>query len=135
MERHNRNALELARWFEAQPEVETVTYPGLNSHPDHALAKEIMDGFGGMLGIQLKGGGAAANAFLKALRVALVAPSLGGVETLVSQPRFTSHRGLSTPELEALAIPEGYIRISVGIEDVEDLRHDFQSGLEASRVP
>ncbi len=135
MERHNQNALELARWFEAQPEVGTVTYPGLESHPDHSLAREIMDGFGGMLGIRLKGGGAAANAFLSALRVALVAPSLGGVETLVSQPRFTSHRGLSTGELEALGILEGYVRISVGIEDVEDLRNDFQVGLEASRVP
>jgi len=131
MDRHNRNAMELAQWFEEQPELEKVIYPGLESHPDHRVAKTLMDGFGGMLGIQLKGGGPAADAFTRALRIAMVAPSLGGVETLVSQPRYTSHRGLSPEDLNQVGIPEGYVRISVGIEDVEDLQNDFLGGLEA----
>jgi cystathionine beta-lyase/cystathionine gamma-synthase len=133
MEAHNRNAMELAQWFEAQPEVEKVMYPGLESHPDHALAKTLMDGYGGMLGIQLKGGDKAADAFCKALHLVMVAPSLGGVETLVSQPRYTSHRGISPEELRAVGIPPGYVRISVGIEDVDDLRQDFHHGLAAAR--
>jgi cystathionine beta-lyase/cystathionine gamma-synthase len=130
MECHNRNAMELARWFEEQEEVERVFYPGLESHPDHELAKAIMDGFGGMLGIQVKGGGSAADLFTRALRVARVAPSLGGVETLVSQPRYTSHRGHTPGQLEQLGIPDGYVRISVGIEEPADLRRDFQAALQ-----
>ncbi len=130
--RHNENAMALAEWFQEQPGVEKVVYPGLPDHPDHELAREILDGFGGMLGIQLEGGGPAADAFCRGLDVALVAPSLGGVETLVSQPRFTSHRGLSPQELSADGIPEGYVRISVGIEDVDDLKSDFREGLRAA---
>lgn len=132
MEVHNRNAMALAQWLEGQPGVEGVSYPGLESHPDHGLAREILHGFGGMLGITLVGGGAAADAFCRALRVALVAPSLGGVETLVSQPRFTSHRGLTAAGLKRLGIPPGYVRISVGIEDLEDLKADFKAGLKAA---
>jgi len=131
--RQNENALALAQWFQEQPEVEKVVYPGLASHPDHPLAREIMEGFGGMMGIQLAGGGKAADTFCKALTLAHIAPSLGGVETLVSQPRYTSHRGLPVGELGRMGIPDGYVRISVGIEDVDDLRHDFQKGLEAAR--
>ncbi len=133
MARHNENGLRLARWLEAQEEVEAVFYPGLESHPQHRLARELMDGFGGMLGIQLRGGDAAADVFCRGLQLASVAPSLGGVETLVSQPRFTSHRGLSPGELQAAGIPPGYVRISVGIEDSADLEHDFQHALEATR--
>ncbi len=133
MERHNRTAQAMAEWFQEQPEVARVVYPGLESHPDHALAKKIMDGFGAVLGIQLAGGGVAADAFCKALKVAMVAPSLGGVETLVSQPRFTSHRGMSPKEMKGAGIPDGYVRISVGLEDPEDLQQDFQGALEATR--
>jgi cystathionine beta-lyase/cystathionine gamma-synthase len=131
MARHNENGLRLAQWFEGRAEVESVFYPGLASHPEHQVARELMDGFGGMLGIRLKGGAAAADAFCRALRLAVVAPSLGGVETLVSQPRLTSHRGLSPAELRAAGIPPGYVRVSLGIEDAEDLEHDFQGALEA----
>jgi cystathionine beta-lyase/cystathionine gamma-synthase len=129
--RHNENGLALARWFEAQPQVAGVVYPGLESHPDHALARELLAGFGGMLGIVLKGGGAAADRFTDALRLAMVAPSLGGVETLVSQPRYTSHAGMSPAELAAQGIPAGFVRISVGVENVEDLRADFEQALSA----
>jgi len=129
---HNRSALELARWLQDQPGVANVVHPGLESHPDHELAVEIMDGFGGMLGVQLAGGGPAADAFCRALKLAAVAPSLGGVETLVSQPRFTSHRGLSDEDLQAVGIPPGYVRVSVGIEDVKDIKEDFLAGLKAA---
>jgi len=132
VKRHNENALELARWFERQPQVSRVLYPGLESHPDHALARELLRGFGGMLSIVLRGGGAAADRFAAALELALVAPSLGGVETLVSQPRYTSHSGLTPAERETQGIADGFVRISVGVEDVEDLRADFARGLEAA---
>ncbi len=131
MERHNASALELARWFEEQPEVKRVDYPGLPSHPDHALASKILSGFGGMLSIQLKGDDRGAEAFCRVLRLALVAPSLGGVETLVSLPHLTSHRGTSASERKAMGIPRGYVRISVGLEGVTDLRRDFRRGLDA----
>lgn len=132
MERHNRNALELARWFSHQAGVAVVHHPGLESHPDHAFAATHMEGFGGMLALVLEGGGAAADRFMKALELALVAPSLGGVETLVSQPRYTSHVGLSARELAAQGIDDGFVRISVGIEDVRDLMVDFRKALEAA---
>lgn len=132
MERHNRNALELARWFETAPEVTRVVHPGLPSHPDHRLAAELMDGFGGMLAVELKGGGPAADAFCRALALATVAPSLGGVETLVSLPRLTSHRGMSRAGREAAGIPDGLVRISAGIEGLEDLKDDFARALGAA---
>ncbi|TVR66546.1 MAG: aminotransferase class I/II-fold pyridoxal phosphate-dependent enzyme [Gemmatimonadales bacterium] len=131
MERHNRNALELARWFQGQEEVAHVVHPGLPSHPDHALATELMDGFGGMLAVELKGGAQAADAFCRALRLATVAPSLGGVETLVSLPRLTSHRGMSPDQRVGAGIPDGLVRISAGIEGLQDLTTDFSRALRA----
>jgi cystathionine beta-lyase/cystathionine gamma-synthase len=130
--RHNENALALARWFEGRPRVARVLHPGLESHPDHALARELLSGFGGMLSIVLGGGGEAADRFTGALKLALVAPSLGGVETLVSQPRYTSHAGLTPAEREAQGIVDGFVRISVGVEDLADLQADFAAALAAS---
>lgn len=129
--RHNANAMELATWFRGRDEVAVVHYPGLPDHPDHAVAAGVMRGFGGMLSIVLKGGPSAADSFTGALGLALVAPSLGGVETLISQPRYTSHIHQSTKDREALGIPDGFVRISVGIEDVRDLQRDFGQALEA----
>jgi cystathionine beta-lyase/cystathionine gamma-synthase len=131
VERHNANAMALARWFEERPELSRVIYPGLDSHPDHAVAAGLLSGFGGMLSIVLAGGGAAADRFMAALRTAIPAPSLGGVETLVSQPRHTSHAALSEGERNEQGIPDGFVRISVGIEDVADLRRDFANALDA----
>jgi cystathionine beta-lyase/cystathionine gamma-synthase len=130
MQRHNENGLALAAWLEAQPEVEAVLYPGLESHPDHGVARELMRGFGGMIGIVLRGGGPAADTFCPALGLALQAPSLGGVETLVSQPRFTSHVHQSAVERAEQGIPDGFVRISVGVEDAEDLKADFRQALD-----
>ena len=127
--RHNENAMAVAQWLESRPEVARVVYPGLRSHPDHELASELMDGFGGMVSVVLKGGGDAADRFVGRLRVALAAPSLGGVETLVSQPRYTSHVGLSRAEREAQGIPDGFVRLSIGVEDPDDLMADFEQGL------
>jgi cystathionine beta-lyase/cystathionine gamma-synthase len=131
MERHNRNGLEVARWAETHPAVARVAYPGLESHPDHARASRLLDGFGGMVGIELKGGGAAATRMVRALRVAKLAPSLGGVETLVSEPRHTSHAGLGAEERAALGIPDGFVRFSIGIEDAGDLIADLRQALES----
>jgi cystathionine beta-lyase/cystathionine gamma-synthase len=126
---HNRNAMELAHWFRGLEGVAEVHYPGLPEHPDHDLASEIMGGYGGMLSIELEAGGAAADSFASALKVALMAPSLGGVETLVSQPRHTSHIHFSEKKRADLGIPDGFLRISVGLEDVEDLKEDFGRAL------
>lgn len=130
---HNGNALALARWFAERPEVAATLYPGLESHPDHSLASELLDGYGGMLSVVLKGGGEAADAFAEAVTLALIAPSLGGVETLISQPRYTSHRHQTPEERETIGVPDGFVRISVGLEDVEDLMADFDRALRASQ--
>jgi cystathionine beta-lyase/cystathionine gamma-synthase len=131
VQRHNQNALALALWLQGRPQVRRVLYPGLESHPDHALASELMSGFGGMLSLVLRGGSEAADRFMASLELAMAAPSLGGVETLVSQPRYTSHVGLTPEQRAAQGIDEGFVRISVGVEDVEDLKADFQGALEA----
>ena len=132
MERHNRTALALARWFAGVDGVRQVIHPGLPSHPDHECATRMLDGFGGMLSIVLEGGGAAADQFCANLSLAAAAPSLGGVETLVSQPRHTSHANLSPAERGALGIPDGFVRISVGLEDPEDLKADFRGAVAAA---
>ena len=129
---HNQNAMELAHWFLGRRGVAGVHYPGLPGHPDHDVASEIMAGFGGMLSIELAGGGTAADAFAAGLELALLAPSLGGVETLVSQPRHTSHIHFSEAMRVGLGIPDGFVRISVGLEDVEDLKADFGRALAGS---
>ena len=129
MERHNRNAQAVAEWLEGRDEVASVLYPGLASHPDHHTASELLDGYGGMVSVVLKGGGEAADRFVRRLRLALAAPSLGGVETLVSQPRHTSHVGLTTEQRTEAGIPDGFVRISVGIEDAGDLIADFEQAL------
>ena len=130
---HNHNATELARWFVGREGVADVIYPGLPEHPDHDLASEIIGGFGGMLSIVLTGGGVAADRFTSTLELAIMAPSLGGVETLVSQPRHTSHIQFSQAVRSDMGIPDGFVRISVGLEDVEDLKEDFGRALDGLR--
>ncbi len=132
MDRHNRTAHALARWFTKVEGVRAVIYPGLPSHPDHELAGRMLSGYGGMVSIVLDGGGEAADRFCAQLRLAAPAPSLGGVETLVSQPRHTSHVDLGSEERHALGIPDGFVRISVGLEDLEDLKADFGAAAQAA---
>jgi cystathionine beta-lyase/cystathionine gamma-synthase len=124
--RHNANGLAFAEWAEQHPAVAKVHYPGLASHRDHEVAKRILDGYGGMVGLNLAGGAAAADVVLRKLRLATHAPSLGGVETLVSEPRFTSHAILSAEERDEQEIPDGFIRVSLGIEDIDDIIADFE---------
>jgi len=128
--RQNESARALARYLEAHPAVEAVLYPGLPSHPDHPVASELLSGPGGMVSMVLRGGGDAADRLCDALTVARVAPSLGGVETLVSQPRYTSHAGWSAQDRGAAGIPDGFVRVSVGVEDPADLTDDFGRGLD-----
>lgn len=127
--RQNENAMRLAQWCEAHPAVDHVLYPGLPSHPDHDIAKSTMQGFGGMLAIVLAGGGPAAERFLSRLTLIKHAPSLGGVDSLISEPRFTSHTALTPEERASAGIPDGFLRISVGIEDGGDLIADVQRAL------
>ncbi|MCY4574555.1 MAG: aminotransferase class I/II-fold pyridoxal phosphate-dependent enzyme [Gemmatimonadetes bacterium] len=131
MDRHNRTAHALARWFTDVEGVRAVIYPGLPSHPDHERATRMLSGYGGMVSIVLDGGGEAADRFCAELRLAAPAPSLGGVETLVSQPRHTSHVDLGGEVRDALGIPDGFVRISVGLEDLEDLQADFGAAAAA----
>ncbi|MDT8368268.1 MAG: PLP-dependent aspartate aminotransferase family protein [Longimicrobiales bacterium] len=130
MERHVANAAAVADFLDAHDAIDSVLYPGLASHPDHALAAELLTGgFGGMVSFVVKGGGDAADRFMRALKLIHVAPSLGGVESLVSQPRFTSHAGISPARREELGIPDGFVRLSVGIEDEADLIGDLERAL------
>jgi cystathionine beta-lyase/cystathionine gamma-synthase len=129
MARHSATGLALAEWFARQAQVATVHYPGLSSHRDHKTAKRVLEGYGGMLGLELKGGARAAERFLRALTIAAHAPSLGGTETLVSEPRLTSHKGLTVEERARAGIPDGFLRFSLGLEDADDLIADFAQAL------
>ncbi|HEV8598511.1 MAG TPA: PLP-dependent aspartate aminotransferase family protein [Gemmatimonadales bacterium] len=129
MARHNANGLAVASFLERHAGIASVSYPGLTSHPDHVVAARVLGGFGGMVGVTLKGGTAGAERFLKRLRLFIHAPSLAGVESLVSEPRLTSHRGLSAEQLAAAGILPGFVRLSCGIEDAEDLIADLEQAL------
>lgn len=133
MTRHNANGLAFAEWASGVDAFAQVHYPGLPNHPDHAIAARLLDGFGGMVGLEVRGGATAAERMLRRLRVAQHAPSLGGVETLVSEPRLTSHAALTPAQRAAQGIPDGFVRVSVGIEDVDDLIADFTRALRRPR--
>jgi cystathionine gamma-synthase len=123
--RQNETGLAIARWLETQPEVARVHYPGLTSHPDHAIAARLMTGFGGVVSFVLRADLDVTARALDACELATIAPSLGGVETLIEQPAIMSYYGLSSEERAALGIADGLVRLSVGIEDVEDIRDDL----------
>lgn len=127
--RQNENALTLAQWAETRSEFSAVHYPGLESHPDHAIAQECLDGYGGMMAVELAGGGSEADRFLQNLQLITHAPSLGGVDTLVSEPRYTSHAHLTPEDRALIGIPDGFLRFSIGIEDVGDIIADFEQAL------
>ena len=129
IQRQNENAMRIAIWLEDRKEVRAVHYPGLASHPDHEIATAQMDGFGGMLALELAGGGKAADRFVRKLRLIRHAPSLGGVDSLISEPRFSSHTHLSAEARAKSGIPDGFLRLSVGIEDADDLIADIEHAL------
>ena len=131
LERHNANAYELAQWLETQPQVARVRYPGLPSHPQHPLAKRQMNGFGGMVSLDLKTDLAGARRFLEAVRIFALAESLGGVESLIEHPAIMTHATIPAATRAALGIGDALVRLSVGVEDVADLREDLAQALKA----
>jgi cystathionine gamma-synthase/cystathionine gamma-lyase/cystathionine beta-lyase len=126
----NANALALASFLSSSPKVAAVNYAGLPDHPDYAHASELLNGFGGMLSFRLAGGVAAAEVLLSSLTLPAVAPSLGGVESLITRPAVTSHAGMSPEDRTAAGITDDLLRLSVGIEDEEDLLADFAQALD-----
>jgi cystathionine beta-lyase/cystathionine gamma-synthase len=125
----NESALKVAQFLAGHPKVARVNYPGLPAHPQHQRACALFDGFGGMLSFELRGGLEAAERFMQAARLPIVAPSLGGVETLITRPATTSHRGMAPEERRRLGITDSLIRVSIGIEATEDLIEDFGRAL------
>jgi len=129
MERHNRNGLAIARYLAAHPKVARVHYPGLEDHPQHALARRLLAGFGGMVSFELRGGVEAGRHFVEAVDVVKLAVSLGGVESLVSHPASTTHTMIPHDVRLAAGIADGLIRLSVGIENEADLIADLEQAL------
>jgi cystathionine beta-lyase/cystathionine gamma-synthase len=129
IERHNANGLAVARWAESHGAFARVHYPGLPSHPDHKHARAALEGFGGMVGLELAGGASAAERVLKRLKLIAHAPSLAGVESLVSEPRLTSHKDLGPDGRAAIGIPDGFLRLSCGLEDADDIIEDLRQAV------
>jgi cystathionine beta-lyase/cystathionine gamma-synthase len=125
----NESTLKIARFLESHPLVQKVNYPGLPSHPAHERARSLFEGFSGMLSFEVKGGMEAAERFMKKTTIPVVAPSLGGIETLLTRPATTSHAGLTPEERRKAGISDGLIRMSVGIESPEDTIDDFKQAL------
>jgi len=130
MERHNQNGLAVAQWAEQHAAITKVHPPRLASHPDHARAKKWRNGFGGMVGLELKGGTKAAERLLNRLKLITHAPSLAGVETLISEPRLTSHKSIGPEGRAKIGIPDGFLRLSCGIEDAADIIGDLEDALK-----
>ncbi len=130
MQRHCENALEIAAWLEHQPQVARVRYPGLPSHPQHALALRQMHGFGGMIAVELKADLAGTKAMLEACQVFALAESLGGVESLIEHPAIMTHASIPAEVRARSGIADALIRLSVGIEEAEDLKRDLRQGLD-----
>jgi cystathionine gamma-lyase len=130
MKQHEQNAFDVARFLEKHPNVSRVLYPGLESHPQYALAKKQMHGFGGMISFEIKGTLQDATRVLERTRLFTLAESLGGVESLIEHPAIMTHASVPLENRKALGISDTLIRISVGIEDSEDLIHDLKNALE-----
>jgi cystathionine gamma-lyase len=129
VERASSNALALAQWMESHPAISKVIYPGLKSHPGHEIAKRQMDAFGGMVTIYLKGGLDAARAFLERVSLFTLAESLGGVESLIEHPGIMTHASIPPERRAELGVDDALVRLSVGIEDIDDLRRDLEHAL------
>lgn len=131
LERHCSNALALAQWLDREPKVRKVYYPGLESHPQHALARRQMNGYGGIISIELDTDLAGARRFLERCEVFTLAESLGGVESLIEHPALMTHATIPAAQRAVLGISDSLIRMSVGVEDLEDQRQDLRSALAA----
>lgn len=135
MRAHCDNALELARWLEKHPAIERVIYPGLKSHPQHALAKRQMHGYGGIISIEVKGGLKKARSMLERCHLFALAESLGGVESLIEHPAIMTHASIPPAQRKRLGISDGLVRLSVGVEAVEDLRGELENALDTPDSP
>lgn len=129
MKAHCESALDIARWLEKHPAIERVIYPGLKSHPQHALARRQMDGFGGIISAEVKGGIRSARKMLERCEIFALAESLGGVESLIEHPGIMTHASIPSATRKRLGISDGLIRLSVGVEDVGDLRAELTHAL------
>lgn len=133
MDRHNENAMVVAKFLESHPQVERVSYPGLESHPQHDLAKEQMSGFGGMITFFIKGGIEASRKFLENVHLFMLAESLGGVESLIEHPAIMTHASIPKAEREKIGLTDNLIRLSVGIENIDDLIADLENAFEHAK--
>jgi cystathionine gamma-lyase len=129
MRQHCESALDIAKWLETHPAIERVIYPGLRSHSQHALAKRQMDGFGGIISAEVKGGLKKARRMLERCNLFALAESLGGVESLIEHPAIMTHASVPAANRKRLGITDGLIRLSVGVEDIEDLRSELDAAL------
>jgi cystathionine gamma-lyase len=129
MQRHNQNAIEIAEFLEKHPKINKVIYPGLQSHPQHQLAKQQASGFGGIISFEIKGNIDDAKTFLEHLTLFALAESLGGVESLIELPAVMTHASVSKESREKIGITDTLIRVSVGIEDSKDLINDLKIAL------
>jgi cystathionine beta-lyase/cystathionine gamma-synthase len=132
MDRHCENAMALAEWLESHDDVSRVYYPGLESHPDHELAAEQMDAFGGMLSFEFDGSLDQASTVVSETEVFTLAESLGGVESLIEQPAAMTHAAIPREERLAAGLTDGLIRVSVGLEHVDDMKADFRQAFDAA---
>lgn len=130
MKAHAENAMVVAKYLEKHPQVEKIIYPGLESHPQHKLAKEQMSGYGGMITFFIKGGLKSAQTFLESVKVFALAESLGGVESLIEHPAIMTHASVPAEQRKALGIDDSLIRLSVGIEDIDDLLADLKQAFD-----
>lgn len=128
--RQNDNAMRIANWCADRKEIRKVHYPGLLDHADHEIARALMDGYGGMLAIELTAGAKGTERFLRRLKLFQHAASLGGVDSLISEPRYTSHARLSSEERARAGVPDGFLRLSIGLEDADDLIADLEQALK-----
>jgi cystathionine beta-lyase/cystathionine gamma-synthase len=128
MQAHNANGQRIAEWLEAHPRVKTVHYPGLPSHPQHELAKRQMTGFTGMISVEM-GSLEAARALVEGVEIFALAESLGGVESLIGHPAMMTHASVPKERREAMGITDGLVRLSCGVEEVEDLIADLDRAL------
>lgn len=133
MQRHGENAFELAKFLEKHPLVDRVIYPGLESHPQHAVACKQMKGFGGMITFFVKGNIENARRFLESVKIFALAESLGGVESLVDHPAIMTHASIPPETRKSLGIGDNLIRLSVGIEALADLKDDLENALKRSQ--
>ena len=130
MERHNKSAMEIAKFLEKRKDIKNVIYPGLKTHPQHKLAARQMNGFGGIVSFEIKGKLSKAKSFLKKTKIFTLAESLGGVESLIEHPGLMTHASLSKERREKLGISDTLIRLSIGLENIEDLKEDITQALK-----